>query len=158
MALKFSQFTSSKVCSVIFNQSTYFWLTNVSRYGSCCLVRLKIDFANMFQAAEVAHAGEERWPRLVPEAAAWLSCLCSANRAGGSTAAVQSGAGSRDSRDRAHLQGVVQWEQHLGCPVCDSNDVSCVTSPLVSCVSHQLCVPWATPIRVLCHHQGTEQA
>lgn len=60
MALKFSQFTSSKVCSVIFNQSTYFGLTNVSRYGSCCLVRLKIDFANMFQGAEVAHASEAK--------------------------------------------------------------------------------------------------
>lgn len=73
MALKFSQFTCSKVCSVIFNQSTYFWLRNVSRYGSCCLVRLKIDFANMFQAAEVDHAREGKEERkdghvLVPEA------------------------------------------------------------------------------------------
>lgn len=60
MAIKFSQFTSSKVCSVIFNQSTYFQLTNVSRNGSCCLVRLKIDFANMFQGAEVVHASEAK--------------------------------------------------------------------------------------------------
>lgn len=74
MAIKLSQFTSSKVWSVIFNQSTSFQLTKVSRYASCCLARLKIDFANMFLGAEVVHTSapkdEERKDGhvLVPEA------------------------------------------------------------------------------------------
>lgn len=58
MSIKLSQFTSSKVWAAIFNQSTSFQLTDVSRYVSWCLVRLKIDLANMFLGAEVVHASE----------------------------------------------------------------------------------------------------
>lgn len=60
MARKLSQFTSREVCSVIFNQSTSFQSTNVSRYVSCCLVRLKIDLANTFLGAEVVHTSEAK--------------------------------------------------------------------------------------------------
>lgn len=60
MAIKLSPFTSSKVWSVIFNQSTSFQWTKVSRYVSHCLVRLKIDFANMFLGAEVVRTSEAK--------------------------------------------------------------------------------------------------
>lgn len=63
MAIKLSRFTAGKVWSVIFNQSRSFQLTKVSEYVSRCLVRPKIDFANMLLGAEEVHTSEAKTRR-----------------------------------------------------------------------------------------------